>query len=465
MRKFNLRATFLVIMTLLLISLGVVYATFHYVVNCVEDFKVLLDDEKKFTNNTFIVFDPNGLKFDDDSSDIIKIRVPIGGTLGNRIPDTPSKSSYLHQIENFQIDGWAIKNNLTGFYESINENSIIEKETIVVPKLVGLNEEIATIGKLEYKFLSVQDTEYFECVLNGFSVGYKQTQNKLDGILENIDGFVINKINERAFENEKTLTQVVLSDMINELGVRSFSKTGLKSFNFNNIHKIDSEAFLECGELSSDIYLPKIRVLGQMIFGSTPKLIGKLRFSTDVEFNHIPLNAFAETAFTDILIPGNVKTIGAQAFFNMNEKREGLFGTILLIEEGVEEIGDLAFLSSGFTCDLVIPKSMEKIGNYAFSSLNFDETGSGFKNLIFSEPHEAKLTFIGDYAFYRFGVLDGNTIVFPAGLKRIEIMAFVGFQNCIFDLSLTNYDDFISWGDNWYSQIVPIIPPTEGEGL
>lgn len=72
-------------------------------------------------------------------------------------------------------------------------------------------------------------------------------------------------------------------------------------------------------------------------------------------------NVFANSAITEVSIPGSVKTIGENSFNNCASLADVTFG------EGVENIGKYAFSNTAITT-LTLPKGMKQVGYGAFLS-------------------------------------------------------------------------------------------------
>lgn len=102
---------------------------------------------------------------------------------------------------------------------------------------------------------------------------------------------------------------------------------------------------------------------------STLKRIGNSAFAGNYSYlNNIVLNegleeigdmAFSYNDFTEIEIPGTVKTIGEDAFAENNQLEK------VILNEGLEVIGEAAFSWTRVN-SISLPSTLNKIGNYAF---------------------------------------------------------------------------------------------------
>ena len=89
---------------------------------------------------------------------------------------------------------------------------------------------------------------------------------------------------------------------------------------------------------------------------------GETKFAIPTNINEINDEAFYFSELKEIIIPGNVKKIGARAFsFSVHLKKA-------IIENGVEEIGESAFENCDSLEEVVIPESVRVIKANAFFS-------------------------------------------------------------------------------------------------
>ena len=93
--------------------------------------------------------------------------------------------------------------------------------------------------------------------------------------------------------------------------------------------------------------------------GSGLKSIGDMAFEACVELGYFPSNP------KPLVIPGNVESIGSEAFSSCDIM-------LLTLENGVKTIGEQAFFSCSFLRTVEIPSSVESIGKEAFYCEGFE---------------------------------------------------------------------------------------------
>ena len=143
-------------------------------------------------------------------------------------------------------------------------------------------------------------------------------------------------IPSNAFRGCSAINSLSVPESINVVGSGAFSNTNLKAIQFSNnlIFTIPEDMFFNSTSLSTIVLPPFIE--------------------------EILTRALANTSITEITLPGNIVTIGDEAFIGCTNLRE------ISITSAVRSIGDNAF--TGCTClkEIILPASINKIGNNAF---------------------------------------------------------------------------------------------------
>ena len=172
----------------------------------------------------------------------------------------------------------------------------------------------------------------------------------------------------RCLSYKKTLTSIVLPDVLKRIDAEAFSYSGLTgSLNIpEGVVEIGNNAFT-----NNDF-------IGVLTLPSTLKKIGSSAFS-ECGFK-CPLN-----------LPDGIEEIGDCCFYNC----QYLYGNLILPSH-LKKIGSSAFHGcTGLKGDLVIPKSLTVIPSYAFDKCKFEGR---------LQLHDG-ITDIGTYAFYNNGFI------------------------------------------------------------
>ena len=169
-----------------------------------------------------------------------------------------------------------------------------------------------------------------------------------------------------------------------------------------------------------------VSYIGEEAFKGTK--IGEIRFEGDTYADELIIakSAFQKAYFEgyDFVLPAHTKAIGEYAFAE-------IFYQDVVLNEGLETIGDYAFYypSNQNGSVLEIPASVTTIGKYCFSGASEDYSyivAHRFAAVAFTTEN-AKLTTVGDYAFYKNTRL--ASLVLPDSVKTIGNYAFYECQN------------------------------------
>ena len=235
---------------------------------------------------------------------------------------------------------------------------------------VYLSGSVSSIGKLAFynceklSYISVESANQYFSSLNGVLFDKQKTTliqcpQKRSGSYTIPDG--VTAIEDRAFENCRSITEIIIPKGVKSIGYASFSNTGIKSITLpDTLAKIGSRAFKSCASLLS-INIP-----------NSVTSIGSAAF----------MNCYS---IRNITIPGSVKSISDHVFYDC----EGLssvtiksgitaiesdsFGFCsslknIVIPGTVNAIGDRAFSDCGLISDVTIPESVKSIGVRAFAN-------------------------------------------------------------------------------------------------
>lgn len=138
----------------------------------------------------------------------------------------------------------------------------------------------------------------------------------------------VTEISNAAFYNMSQLETVVMYDSVTNLG----------NYEKQNANDLRGHVFALCSSLQN------------------------VRLSRGIEV--IPESSFYNTPINSFVVPGSVKVIEERTFFNCESLES------VIIEEGVEKIGRIAFASCYRLYDITIPKSVTELDATAFDGIH-----------------------------------------------------------------------------------------------
>lgn len=184
----------------------------------------------------------------------------------------------------------------------------------------------------------------------------------------------------------------------------------------NNLEKILGNAFEGCEGLYGELRLPeKLNELGDNVFRDCRNLSGSLSIPQDL--HKIPNNAFEYCgSFNGTLtFHDGITSIGEYAFRGTHFKGE------ISLPKNLVVIQNYAFAGCDFSGELNLPKTLRSIGRKAFGDLEGD--GSCWRLMGTIEFPEG-LQSIGEQAFVNCRSIKG--LVFPESMETIQNNAFNG---------------------------------------
>lgn len=185
------------------------------------------------------------------------------------------------------------------------------------------------------------------------------------------------------------------------------------------------------------MYLPdSVNNLYNFAFASNP--ITEFSFSKNMKT--MTDGTIYETSLTSLTIPSHIKTIG------MNNSTDTL--QTLIIEEGVEQLGDYAFSYNSNLNKLRLPSTLKHIGMAAFSGCNvtdgpdyiYQRNPDGSENTAVLNSYAganknitlpSQIKEIENYVFDKCGI---TSVTLNNGLEKIGKHAFSRNQISVFDL-------------------------------
>ena len=241
-----------------------------------------------------------------------------------------------------------------------------------------------------------------------------------------IQGIPVVAIAKGAFQNNQTITRVVIPGTVAQIGAEAFGGDNhLASVTIRRgVRYIDDHAF--SGTALESVALPEsVKAIGTGAFADIPTLksarlgdglvtIGALAFNRDSNLTRVTFGrsvatigdgAFQAAGLLTVSIPKSTKTIGWSAFADNPNLKSAIIGN------GVESIGSYTFQNDRALTSVVIGRSLTAIGEESFSY-------TGLKAVVI--PDNVKT--IQTRAFFSCQEMERATI--GNGVEEIGVLAF-----------------------------------------
>lgn len=249
-------------------------------------------------------------------------------------------------------------------------NNIIDKQSAdKQPKIDGLIAETVIVGRQAVFFIDNQ-TVYGE---DASEKAYAEMLAQMESILQtetngkglNLPKFAIvdNKIANKAYYGDTSLTEYDFNDSVSSIGDFAFARTGLTSIVIpEGVTHIGYGAFYHCDDLSTIL---------------VPSTV------TDIE----------PSAFANTRMMANFKLYGSSKFLIMGDGILVAYNgkdSDIEIPEGVKQIGPECFKDMKFIMEVSLPDSLERICEDAFSGCVNLRSVTGGMNLSTIEDRAFK---------------------------------------------------------------------------
>ncbi|MCR5253177.1 MAG: leucine-rich repeat domain-containing protein [Treponema sp.] len=341
------------------------------------------------------------------------------------------KASDLPELseDGWNFDGWNKKvgdkinsdTTITAKWTNAIDGSSEPKNEDTDTEVANPDENLDATEGLEIKVLS----KY--CEVKGIG-SYTGTEIVIPSTYE---GKPVKEIADSAFENNTSITKVVIPSSVTQIGSYAFSGcTGLTEITIpESVTKIYSRAFSGCTALSNiTINATLSSYSGSYIFENAGKDADSLTVEFTDKVTYIYNGCFSTSSnasnyITKLIIGKNVESISSESFKGATR--------LSLVEYAAANVGDLSSRSNVFKdigkdtengVKFVFKNSVEKIPSNFLYSDNYQL--SNVTQIEFEE--NSSCTSIGDSAFYRSALSEVNL---PDSVENIGSSAFEYSEN------------------------------------
>ena len=318
-------------------------------------------------------------------------------TIDNSDPNTSSTRKVY--TEPFQLE------------RNLTVRAIVEKDgkysSLITENVVNSIDNSFEYEGIRYKLIDNSLEIEVEVTSSSVSDGYSGVITIPETVPYNDVIHKVTRIGERAFFEDRNLTNVIMPSSIKSIGKSAFAGIYLTTIKLpNSIETIEYDAFGGCPNLTEMVIPDGVKAIGEYMFNVCKNLISVKLPSSLTE---IPEKAFNGCwKLVSVNIPGNVNKLGNGAFYECKSL------TSIAIPEGVTDIPENCFENCYALETVSLPSTLNTVQKWAFN-------------------HCQSLT----------------TLSLPAGVKEIQYRAF---QDCP---SLTSL--YV------YSETVPVIVTSSNE--
>lgn len=234
-----------------------------------------------------------------------------------------------------------------------------------------------------------------------------------------IDGELVTGFGDYCFEGLSGLQSLNIPANYTWIGVRAFADCdNLTALELgDNTTLIRESAFEDCDSLTTMVMPATMKEIGNYAFSGCEYLVN---ISLNQGLRIIGDGAFSNTAVNNIVIPGTVETVGAEAFYSTPV-------SALTLEDGVGYIGQRAFADSENLTAVTIPGSVKTIDIAAFvacPNLGTVVIGSGVETI-------GESAFSGDSALWSLDLGDTITAIGESAFESCTALPAVTIPGSI----------------------------------
>ena len=195
-----------------------------------------------------------------------------------------------------------------------------------------------------------------------------------DRLAELIVPEYVTAIKDRAFFGDPWIRKGVIPGSVKVIGKEAFAACShLEELVIEEgVERIEEEAFRNCRITELSLPQCSLKYIGDKSFGFG--LFRKLELPKKLEY--LGIASFCSNSnLESVSVPGTVKRIEAKAF-------KGCALETVILQEGVEEIGEEAFSECDHLAEISFPSTLRKIGKDAVTPVNYTDDGEVYPEFL-----------------------------------------------------------------------------------
>ena len=196
-----------------------------------------------------------------------------------------------------------------------------------------------------------------------------------DRLVELIVPEGVTEIKGKAFFGDPWIWKLVIPGTVKVIGKEAFASSRIETLIIEEgVECIEEEAFRDCR--IADLSLPRysLKFIGDRAFSGNT--FQRLELPQRLEYLGAAAFAFCRNPnLESVSIPGSVKRISTAAFSDCSMET-------VILQEGVEEIGEEAFSGCDRLAEISFPASLRKIGKNAVTSVNYTDDGEVYPEFL-----------------------------------------------------------------------------------
>ena len=202
-------------------------------------------------------------------------------------------------------------------------------------------------------------------------------------IPDTLGGAAVTVINQRVFQDNKVLTEIIIPDSVTSIGQNAFTGcTGLtKAVTGNGLKSIPSYMFYNCSKLAEVTIGNSVEIINSYAFYSNKALTG---ITIPRSVTAIGTYSFSGASLESVTIPDSVTIIYSSAFSGCRNL------VSVKLNNGLETIQQNSFADCTALTEIIIPDSVTTIGQNAFTGC------TGLRSAVVG----GGITSIPSYMFY-----------------------------------------------------------------